>query len=130
MQRLVAGEKWADYDLVFPNLVGRPLQPTNVVRALKAALKKAGLPAIRFHDLRHTNATLLLLMNVHPKIVSERLGHSDVRITLNLYSHAIPSLQAEAALQMDMLLEKPQAVDLHQTANALDDFEKGISTSL
>ncbi len=103
MQHIVAGENWEDYDLVFPNLFGRPVEPTNLIRDFKKVMEKAKLPRIRIHDLRHTSATLMLLMNIHPKVVSERLGHSDIRITLQLYSHAIPTLQTEAATSIDLL---------------------------
>ena len=71
-----------------------------------------GLPRIRFHDLRHTHATLLLASGVHPKIASERLGHSKVGITLDLYSHVLPNMQADAAALIDgalrAALNKPE----------------------
>ena len=69
--------------------------------ATRCLLKKAGLPNIRFHDLRHTCATLLFTRGVHPKIVSEMLGHSSVSITLDVYSHVIPGLGDAAALAME-----------------------------
>ena len=64
------------------------------------AAKKAGVPEIRLHDLRHTHATLALCAGVHPKIVSERLGHANIGITLDTYSHAIPAIQEEAAVKI------------------------------
>lgn len=67
-------------------------------------LRQAGLPDIRFHDLRHTCATLLLAQGVHPKIISERLGHSTVTMTLDTYSHVLPDMQKEAAEKPDALL--------------------------
>ena len=67
-------------------------------------LKKVGLPLIRFHDLRHTAATLLLLAGVHPKVVSEMLGHASIAITLDLYSHVLPDMQREATLAMERAL--------------------------
>ena len=67
----------------------------------KPLLKRTGLPQIRFHDLRHTCATLLLLKDVNPKIVSEMLGHSSIAITLNTYSHELPNMQNEAATAME-----------------------------
>ncbi len=70
----------------------------------KPLLRRAGLPDIRFHDLRHTCATLLLIRGVHPNIVSEMLGHSRVSITLDIYSHVIPGLGDAAALAMEDLL--------------------------
>jgi integrase len=68
--------------------------------------QRAGVPQVRFHDLRHTAATLLLGRGVHPKIVSEMLGHSTVAITLDLYSHVTPTMQREAASAMDDLLSQ------------------------
>ena len=63
-----------------------------------------GLPAIRFHDLRHTAATLMLKQGINPKIVQERLGHADISITLNIYSHVLPSMQEDAAEKIDELI--------------------------
>lgn len=73
-------------------------------REFKSIIKKAGLPDIRFHDLRHTAATLMLQQGVHPKIVQERLGHSDISLTLNIYSHVLPSMQEDAANKMEEFL--------------------------
>jgi integrase len=67
-------------------------------------LSRAGLPRIRFHDLRHTAATLMLLERIPAKVVSETLGHSTIAITLNLYSHVLPEMQQEATLALDRLL--------------------------
>ena len=77
---------------------------TNMYKDFKALLKKLELPDIRFHDLRHTAATLMLQQGIHPKIVQERLGHSDISMTLNIYSHVLPSMQEEAAEKLDELL--------------------------
>ncbi len=96
MQKVINAAKWQELDLVFPNLVGNPVDPNNMIKDFRKLTKKAGLPIIRFHDIRHTCATLLLLANVHPKVVSERLGHKDIRITLETYSHVVPSMQGEA----------------------------------
>jgi integrase len=73
------------------------MHPEYVRRQFDRHLQRAGLPRIRFHDLRHTHATLALQAGVHPKIVSERLGHTTVAMTLDVYSHAIPALQQDAA---------------------------------
>ncbi|CAN5246739.1 site-specific integrase [soil metagenome] len=102
-ERLMLGSEWADLDLVFPNHTGGLLNPGNASNAFKAALVKHGLPAVRFHDLRHTAATLLLSAGTHPKIVSEMLGHSSIALTLDTYSHVIPAMHAEAAATMDAL---------------------------
>jgi len=69
-------------------------------------LRKAGLPECRFHDLRHTSATLLLAEGVHPKVVQERLGHSQISVTLDTYSHVLPTMQAEAAGKFDDMLAR------------------------
>ncbi len=91
------GSAWSDSGYVFTKENGEPLHPQTVSRSFEAALTEAKLPRIRLHDLRHTHATLALAANVHPKVVSERLGHATVSITLDTYSHAIPAMQEEAA---------------------------------
>ena len=73
------------------------IAPQSVSRAFERAIAAAKLPRIRLHDLRHTHATLALAAGIHPKVVSERLGHANISITLDTYSHAIPALQEEAA---------------------------------
>jgi integrase len=83
---------------------GDPTPFETVRRALDRALRHAGLPHIRFHDLRHTAATLLLANNINPKVVSELLSHTSVSITLDRYSHVLPSMQQGAAAAMDRLL--------------------------
>ncbi len=93
-----------DSDFVFSNAEGKPFRPHSVSTAFRRMAKRSGLPQIRFHDLRHTHATLLLQQGVHPKIVSERLGHSDINITLNTYSHVMPNMQSEAAEAFSGLL--------------------------
>jgi integrase len=75
-------------------------------RFLRAAGKDAALPVVRFHDLRHSHATLLLTIDTNPKVVSERLGHSDVRLTLNTYSHVLPAMQDEAAKKLEPFFRK------------------------
>ena len=83
--------------MIFTLENGEALDPEDVSRYWRQAVKKAMLPQIRLHDLRHTHATLALQASVHPKVVSERLGHATVSITLDTYSHAIPAMQEEAA---------------------------------
>ena len=81
------------------------MKPSNLMsRSFRPLLTRAGLPRIRFHDLRHTAATLLLGRGVHPKIVSEMLGHSQASITLDVYSHVTPTMHEEAARTFDALL--------------------------
>ncbi len=90
---------------VFCDIDGGPLRKSNVIRrSFRPLLQSAGVPAIRFHDLRHTAATLLLAQGVHPKVVQERLGHAQIAMTLDTYSHVLPSMQREAAEQLDALL--------------------------
>jgi integrase len=106
-ERLRVGAAWRDLDLVFANEVGGPINASNLLRRrFRPLLERARLPRIRFHDLRHTAATLLLGRNVHPKVVSEQLGHSSIAITLNLYSHVTPSMQREATRAMDEVLAR------------------------
>ncbi len=83
---------------------GKPLGWRNVTCEFKRLLVKAGLPDVAFHALRHTNATLLLLQGVHPKIVAERLGHSTVSMTMDIYSHVLPRMGREVAAKLDALL--------------------------
>lgn len=104
-RRLLVGPAWQDWNLVFTNEVGGPMEASHLLRhCFYPLLTKAKLPAIRFHDLRHTAATLLLGQGIHPKIVSEMLGHSNIYITLDLYSHVTPTMQQQAAAAMDLLL--------------------------
>ena len=93
--------------LVFCDTHGGPLRKSNLLRrSFLPLLRRAGLPAIRFHDLRHTAATLLLAQGVHPKIVQERLGHSQISLTLDTYSHVLPGMGREAASKLDALLTR------------------------
>ena len=95
-----------DHGLVFPNIHGEPrTQRGPIPEALRKVLREHGLPEIRFHDLRHTCATLLLSKNVSPKIVSEMLGHGDVAFTLSVYSHVLKGMQAGAVKAMDDILD-------------------------
>jgi integrase len=104
-ERLLAGAGWKDLGLIFTNTAGGPLHKSNLhFRSFKPLLQAAGLPPIRFHDLRHTAATLLFLQGVHPKVVSEMLGHASVSITLDLYSHVLPNMQRDASDALDRLL--------------------------
>ena len=97
-----AGDLWSENGLIFASESGEPLKRHYITTYLfKPLLKRAGLPQIRFHDLRHTRATLLLIKNVNPKVVSEMLGHSSIAITLDTYSHVLPNMQSEAAKAME-----------------------------
>jgi integrase len=100
-----ASEFWQERDLVFCTSLGTPLNPNKVLERFKTVLKKAELPDIRFHDLRHSAATMLLGMKVHPKIVQELLGHNQISMTMDIYSHVLPTMQEEA---MNMINEALQ----------------------
>lgn len=88
-------------DLVFTTPTGGPIEGRNLIRTwFRPLLLKAGLPPIRMHDLRHSYASIALARGAHPKVVQEALGHSTIAVTLDLYSHVVPSLQREASRQM------------------------------
>jgi integrase len=91
---------------VLTSAIGTPLEPRNVTRQFKALLKAAKLPDMRLHDLRHSCATLLLAQGVNPRVVTETLGHFQVSLTLNTYSHVLPALQRDAAARMNAVLER------------------------
>ena len=103
-RRLALGPAWEALDLVFPDDRGRPARPDYVSARFRKATRPCGLGGVRFHDLRHTAATLMLRAGVHPKVVSERLGHASVGITLDTYSHVLPDMQADAAEAVEALL--------------------------
>jgi integrase len=94
-------------DLVFALPDGSPLDPGSVSHTFRKIIIKEGIPHIRFHDLRHTHATLMLKAGVHPKIIQERLGHGSIAITLDTYSHVVSGLQeAAASVLKERLMEK------------------------
>jgi integrase len=103
-ERLAAGGEWEDSGLVFTTPIGTALDPRNVTREFQGMLSTAKLPHVRFHDLRHTAATLLLAQGVDPRTIMETLGHSQISLTLNTYSHVLPVLQEAAALKMNTIL--------------------------
>lgn len=105
MERLLLGKSLVEDDFVFSHPDGSPLDPDTVTHAFAKIIRRAGLPHIRLHDLRHTHATLMLKGNIHPKIVQERLGHANIGTTLDLYSHILPGLQEAAARRFDELLQ-------------------------
>lgn len=99
-----AEEAWEEHDFVFSTPLGRYIHPNTLYARFKAVLKKADLPDIRFHDLRHSAATLLLSNGVHPKVVQEILGHSQISMTLDIYSHVLPTMQQEAMEKLHQTL--------------------------
>jgi integrase len=103
--RLKAGSDWQAYDLVFCTREGKPLQARNILRRhMRPILKRAELPILNLYSLRHTCATLLLSAGVNPKIVSERLGHASIVLTLDTYSHVLPDMQQTAADKLEKIL--------------------------
>lgn len=96
-ERLAVGPGYRDLGLVFAMPDGRPVHPERFSREFVQTVARSGLPQIRLHDLRHTWASLALQAGVHPKVVQERLGHSNIAITLDIYSHLIPAMQTDAA---------------------------------
>ncbi len=110
LQALLAHPKWklkngrAGFPWLFCGAAGAFVDRFAMLREFRRILKRSKLPRIRFHDLRHTNATLLLLAGVHPKIVQERLGHSSIGITLDLYSHVLPAMQSDAVARLNKLI--------------------------
>lgn len=103
-EKLQAGGDWVETGLVFTTLRGTPLDAKNVTHRFQALLARVGLPRMRFHDLRHACATLLLAQGIHPRVIMETLGHSQIAMTMNVYSHVMPALQREAADKMDAIL--------------------------
>ena len=107
-ERLRAGGAYVDRDLVFASSIGTALEAGTTARTWLRVLAAAGVGHVRWHDLRHAHATLLLRQGVHPKVVSERLGHASIAITLDTYSHVLPGLQATAAESLDVALADPE----------------------
>jgi integrase len=103
-ERLLVGEGYRDQGLVFAMPDGRPIHPERFSREFPQTVERSPLPRIRLHDLRHTWATLALHAGVHPKVVQERLGHSNIAITLDIYSHVIPAMQTDAADRVAALI--------------------------
>ena len=108
-ERARAGEMWQEHGLVFASPIGRPLDSSSVTGALQRHLVRAGLRRQRFHALRHACASLLLSRGVSPRVVMEMLGHSQISLTMDTYSHVLPSLLSDAADQMDNLLRDDES---------------------
>ncbi|AOM82058.1 site-specific integrase [Salisediminibacterium beveridgei] len=99
-QKRQSEDVYSDENLVAASEVGTSINPSNLRRNLKKLISKSNLPSIRFHDLRHTHATLLLTLKQNPKVVAERLGHSNVKTTLDTYSHLLPNVQKEVSSEV------------------------------
>lgn len=106
VERLAQGPAYTAHDLVFATTTGQPLEERNLVNQyFKPVVRAAGLPeALRFYDLRHTCATLLLAQGEHPKVVSERLGHASITLTMDTYSHVLPTMQEAATARLEETL--------------------------
>lgn len=101
VKQRAGNEGWVDQGLVFTNALGGHMARTTIRERFNRILKKAGLPHVRFHDLRHSAATILLSWGIHPKVVQEILGHSQISMTLDTYSHVLPSMQDEVTKKWD-----------------------------
>jgi len=108
VERLAVGDAWIEHGLIFTTSNGTPIHQRNLLRDFKSLVKQAGLPPVRFHDLRHTAASLMLNHDVPVIVVSRRLGHARTSITLDVYGHLLPSMQAEAAELIDALVTPTQ----------------------
>lgn len=108
-RRKLTRSRWQEQHLVIDRRGGLAWNPDSFSEAWIRFLRKHRLPSVRFHDLRHAHATLLLLQGIHPKIVSERLGHSSIGITLDTYSHVLPTIQEEAARAFDDLFPSDES---------------------
>lgn len=114
-ERLLAGSAWQDGGLVFTTALGTLIHPRNLSRDFQVAIRRAGVPQIRLHDLRHTAATLALVGGAHPKQVQEMLGHARVAITLDVYSHVSEQMHAETAERIGRQLFGSQSARLEST---------------
>lgn len=127
MRERAFARRWKDTGLVFTSSVGTPIEPSDLSRHFKQVLRAVGLPErTRFHDLRHSCATLLIVMGAHPRVVMEILGHSQISTTMNIYAHVLPRVQREAIVGLDALFTTPRPAEsgtaLHETA---DDRQNG-----
>lgn len=108
-ERNWAGEDWREMGYVFTSRIGTPLDARGLIRRFHAILKSAGLPRLRFHDLRHSTATLLLAQGVSPRYITDLLGHSQVSFTMQTYAHVLAPVRKEVAAKMDEILATPAA---------------------
>lgn len=103
-EKHLAGEMYEESGLIVCNTIGRKAYPRSLSKIWDRLRSKANVPAITFHDLRHTHASLLLRQNIHPKIVAERLGHSSIQMTMDIYTHLMPNMQSEAVTGLGKLI--------------------------
>jgi integrase len=102
-ERLALGPAWTNSGYVFVDEAGEPYHPQRLLKMFEQAIRRAGVPAIRLHDLRHTMATLALQAGVHPKVVQEQLGHSGINVTLDIYTHVPQAVRRESATKIASL---------------------------
>jgi integrase len=102
-QRLLADSTWQEQKLIFTTRAGTPVDTTNVLHGFQKILRDAGLPKMRFYDLRHTHASLLIAEGVHPKKIAERLGHASIKLTMDLYGHLFEGSDTESAEKMQKI---------------------------
>lgn len=117
-ERLLLGAGYDDHDLVFARPDVAPTHPELISTTFERIVARSGLPRIRFHDVRHTHATLLLKAGVPIKVVSERLGHATASFTLDVYGWVLPGMQAEAAAVFSRLMATPPKDDESQAKEA------------
>ena len=122
-EKKAMGSQWNENDLIFPSKIGTPMHQRNLLRRFKSLIQESGLREIRFHDLRHTAASLMLNHGISPLIVAKRLGHSKVSITLDTYGHLLPGMHQESANFIDGLVT-PIEVKLHTSCTRLPEKEK------
>jgi len=104
-EKLLIGKEYNDFDLVICTQIGKPMIPRNFRKEFYNLTEKIGLPKLRFHDLRHTHATILIQQNVNVKLISERLGHAEIGTTLDTYSHVLPNMQKTVSDELDKIIE-------------------------
>lgn len=105
-EKLIYGEDYTDLDLILPTIHGIPLEPRSFRRTFYSLTKHLELPQIRIHDLRHTHATMLIQQNINVKLISERLGHTDIGTTLNTYGHVLPIMQKSIVEKLNELFSR------------------------
>ncbi|HMQ29719.1 MAG TPA: site-specific integrase [Chloroflexaceae bacterium] len=127
-QERADAEAWVDSGYVFVSTRGTSLEPHNVVRHFKSVLRRAGLPeTVRFHDLRHSCATLLIAQGVHLSVIKDILGHTQISTTANVYGHVLPDIQRDAASRLDGLL-RPQPAEGESTSESISPEEGSEDT--
>ncbi len=120
VQSILGGWNVTPYSPVFCYADGSPILPDSVTHSFKKIVRKIELEDIRFHDMRHTHASLMLKQGIHPKVVSERMGHSTISMTLDTYSHVTTGIQQAAVLSFEECLSRPD-----QTVETIEFFSGG-----